>query len=146
MACVPGRLLGYYLTPHNVEKMGRLFAEFHHHGAAWIPPAGFMTGRFEHWLSRGEENLITEDGPPPVVTPPPVPIRSSAHRCPQASALRRACTVVVRRTPHRTPGRCDSSCLPPFLIAAHCTPPLGAFAGRKKLCYKLDSETAHVLT
>lgn len=135
MACVPGRLLGYYLTPHNVEKMGRLFAELHHHGAAWIPPAGFTTGRFEHWLSRGEENLITEDGPPPVVTPP-VPIRSSAHRCPQASASRRACTVVVRRTPHRTPGGCDSSCLPAFLMTERGTPPWEHLPGERSCAIK----------
>jgi Ser/Thr protein kinase RdoA (MazF antagonist) len=30
----------------------------HIHGAAFTPPAGFTTRIFEHWLSRGEENLI----------------------------------------------------------------------------------------
>ncbi len=62
MSWVPGRLLGHYLTERNLEKMGELFAELHHHGAAWTPPAGFTTRRFEHWLSRGEENLIVGDG------------------------------------------------------------------------------------
>ncbi len=60
MSWVPGRLLGYYLTTFNLEKMGRLFAELHQYSASWSPPAGFTTRRFEHWLSRGEENLIIE--------------------------------------------------------------------------------------
>lgn len=63
MSWVPGRLLGRYLTARNLEKMGALFAELHHHGASWVPPAGFTTRRFEHWLSRGEENLIVADEP-----------------------------------------------------------------------------------
>ncbi|MGC9335589.1 MAG: phosphotransferase enzyme family protein [Anaerolineae bacterium] len=58
MSWVPGRRLGHYLTERNLEKMGGLFAALHHHGAAWRPPAGFTTRRFEHWLSRGEENLL----------------------------------------------------------------------------------------
>src|SRR4030042_1080314 len=62
MSWVPGRLLGHYLTVSNLEKMGALFALLHHHGASWNPPAGFTTRRFEHWLSRGEENLIVDDG------------------------------------------------------------------------------------
>jgi Ser/Thr protein kinase RdoA (MazF antagonist) len=60
MSWVPGRLLGHYLTRQNLTRMGGLFAELHHHGATWQPPAGFTTRRFEHWLSRGEENLIIE--------------------------------------------------------------------------------------
>lgn len=64
MSWVPGRLLGYYLTEHNLEKMGALFAELHLHGASWVPPAGFTIRRFEHWLSRDEENLIIIDGEP----------------------------------------------------------------------------------
>lgn len=64
MTWVPGRLLGHYLTPPNLEKMGALFAKLHQHGAAWTPPAGFTARRFEHWLSRGEANLITGDEPP----------------------------------------------------------------------------------
>jgi Ser/Thr protein kinase RdoA (MazF antagonist) len=63
MTWVPGRLLGCYLTARNLEKMGALFAELHHHGGAWVPPTGFTTRRFEHWLSRGEENRIVVDGP-----------------------------------------------------------------------------------
>lgn len=62
MSWVPGRLLGHYLTERNLEKMGVLFAELHDHGAKWSPPAGFTTRRFEHWLSREEEDLISGDG------------------------------------------------------------------------------------
>jgi len=62
MSWVPGKLLGRDLTERNVEKMGALFAELHQHGAAWNPPAGFTTRRFEHWLSRGEENVIVGAG------------------------------------------------------------------------------------
>ncbi len=58
MSWVPGRLMGKYLTVGNLEKMGALFAALHEHGKAWKPPQGFTTRRFEHWLSRGEENLI----------------------------------------------------------------------------------------
>ncbi len=58
MSWVPGRLLGKSLTETNIEKMGKLFADLHAHGKAWKPPEGFTTRRFEHWLSRGEENLI----------------------------------------------------------------------------------------
>ncbi|MBW6467162.1 MAG: phosphotransferase [Brevefilum sp.] len=62
MRYVPGRLLGHYLTPVNLEKMGNLFARLHQHGADWTPPANFTTRRFEHWLSRGEPDLISSDG------------------------------------------------------------------------------------
>ncbi len=70
MSWVPGRLLGHYLTARNLEKMGELFAELHFHGAAWTPPAGFTTRRFEHWISRGEENLITGDAQSARLLPP----------------------------------------------------------------------------
>jgi len=62
MSWVPGRLLGHYLTERNLGKMGELFAALHLHGASWTPPAGFTTRRFEHWLSRGEENLLVGGG------------------------------------------------------------------------------------
>ncbi len=62
MSWVPGKLLGHYLTPSNLEKMGMLFADLHHHGSTWDPPPGFTQKRFEYWLSRGEENLITGEG------------------------------------------------------------------------------------
>jgi Ser/Thr protein kinase RdoA (MazF antagonist) len=75
MSWVPGRLLGHYLTERNLEKMGGLFAELHHHGASWTPPAGFTTRRFEHWLSRGEENLIAGCGQAATVAPQ-LPARS----------------------------------------------------------------------
>ncbi len=59
MTWVPGRLLGHYLTAGNLAKLGALFAELHQHGASWSPPAGFTRRRFEHWLSRGEVDLVT---------------------------------------------------------------------------------------
>jgi Ser/Thr protein kinase RdoA (MazF antagonist) len=59
MTWVPGRLLGHFLSERNLEKLGGLFAELHHHAATWTPPPGFTDRRFEHWLSRGEENLVT---------------------------------------------------------------------------------------
>lgn len=49
--------------------MGALFAALHQHGAEWLPPAGFTTRRFEHWLSREEENLITDNGRAAVTLP-----------------------------------------------------------------------------
>ncbi len=58
MSWVPGRRLDHYLIPGNLRKMGELFAVLHHHGATWVAPAGFTQRRFEHWLSRGEPNLI----------------------------------------------------------------------------------------
>ena len=78
MTWVPGRLLGRYLSEHNLEKMGALFAELHHHGAAWTPPAGFTTRRFEHWLSRDELNLIVEGGQ--AVNALPAPARDLLER------------------------------------------------------------------
>ena len=63
MSRLPGRLLRYHLNDDNLEKMGALFAELHHHGKSWVPPEGFTSRRFEHWLSRGEANLIVGDGP-----------------------------------------------------------------------------------
>ena len=62
MTWVPGRLLGHYLSKRNLARMGALFAELHCHGITWTPPAGFTTRRFEHWLSRGEPNLIVCEG------------------------------------------------------------------------------------
>jgi len=69
MTWLPGRLLGGYLTEDNLSKMGGLFAELHAHGAAWTPPQGFTTRRFEHWLSRGEPNLIIASGIPGAALP-----------------------------------------------------------------------------
>ena len=60
MSWIPGRLLGYYLTDQNLGKMGRLFAKLHQHGAQWQPPAKFTQRRFEHWLSRGEKDLLSD--------------------------------------------------------------------------------------
>jgi Ser/Thr protein kinase RdoA (MazF antagonist) len=80
MSWVPGRLLGRYLTGRNLEKMGALFAALHHHGASWSPPAGFTTRRFEHWLSRGEPNLLICDAPPAAVLALPPPQRRLLER------------------------------------------------------------------
>src|SRR5512142_177732 len=79
MSWVPGRLLGRYLTGRNLEKMGALFAELHHHGAAWVPPSGFTTRRFEHWLSRGEPNLIVGGGPAAAALPAQVALPARAR-------------------------------------------------------------------
>ena len=62
MQWLPGRLLGHYLTEENLKKMGRLFAQLHQHGATWQPPDNFTQRRFEHWLSRGEPDLISGQG------------------------------------------------------------------------------------
>jgi len=60
MRWLPGRLLGHYLTSSNLEKMGNLFSRLHCHGKNWTPPENFTTKRFDYWLSRGEENLLTQ--------------------------------------------------------------------------------------
>ena len=67
MGWLPGRLLGHYLTTDNLVRMGRLFAQLHIHGATWQPPANFTQRRFEHWLSRGEPDLISGQGASHVV-------------------------------------------------------------------------------
>jgi Ser/Thr protein kinase RdoA (MazF antagonist) len=61
MRWLPGRLLGKYLTERNLEKMGVLFARLHQHSGVWTPPNGFSKRRFNHWLSRGEKNLVIQE-------------------------------------------------------------------------------------
>lgn len=61
MTRVPGRILGRHLSEASIAKMGLLFAGLHIHGKSWMPPAGFTTKRFEHWLSRGEPNLLLDE-------------------------------------------------------------------------------------
>jgi Ser/Thr protein kinase RdoA (MazF antagonist) len=68
MTWVPGRLLAHNLSETNLVKMGELFAAMHDHGARWVPPPGFTTRRFEHWLSRDEDCLIVERSEMPAVT------------------------------------------------------------------------------
>lgn len=81
MTWVPGRLLGRYLSERNLERLGALFAELHGHGAAWTPPEGFTQRRFEHWLSRGEENVVTcAAGVPGRVAPLPARTRDLLER------------------------------------------------------------------
>lgn len=82
MTWLPGRLLGHHLSAKNLARFGALFAELHHHGASWTPPAGFTRRRFEHWLSRGEENVITagEGAAPAVVGALPAAWRASLGR------------------------------------------------------------------
>jgi Ser/Thr protein kinase RdoA (MazF antagonist) len=67
MRWVPGRSLKHYLNQPNLEKMGALFAALHLHGKSWTPPAGFTTRRFEHWLSRGEPNLLIQEHASPTL-------------------------------------------------------------------------------
>ncbi len=54
----PGRLLGHALTGENLFKMGRLTAGLHRHGGEWERPAEFTGPPFEHYLSRGEEEVL----------------------------------------------------------------------------------------
>lgn len=77
MTWVPGRILGGHLSERNIEKMGVLFARLHIHGKEWVPPDGFTTRRFEHWLSRGEPNLLLAE---PTIDQIPVPGRKAVMR------------------------------------------------------------------
>ncbi len=58
MSWQPGRLLGSYLTPQNLRRLGVLFARLHKHGREWTPPGEFSSKRFTHVLSRGEPEVI----------------------------------------------------------------------------------------
>ncbi|MBN2531502.1 MAG: phosphotransferase, partial [Spirochaetales bacterium] len=69
MSWQPGRLLGKYINTVNLRKMGELFAKLHIHGKNWTPPPGFSTRKFEHFLSRGEPNVIFLDKQRDVCTP-----------------------------------------------------------------------------
>lgn len=82
MTWLPGRTLGHYLNERNLAKMGELFAGLHRHGAAWVPPIGFAARRFDHWLSRGEANLIVPDGQLTSAAPNPAgpPVLPSSQR------------------------------------------------------------------
>lgn len=60
MTWLPGRLLGRYLTPANLTRMGELFATLHAHGAEWAPPEGFTTRVFDRFLGRGEPDVILD--------------------------------------------------------------------------------------
>ena len=82
MTWLPGRLLGHHLSPRNLARLGALFAELHHHGGCWTPPAGFTRRRFEHWLSRGEQNLIStrQGAAPAAVEAMPAAWRASLDR------------------------------------------------------------------
>jgi Ser/Thr protein kinase RdoA (MazF antagonist) len=100
MSWVPGRLLGHYLNERNLEQMGALFAALHQHGASWQPPAGFSRRRFEHWLSRGEPNLVVGADLSPEAAALPAPQRrllARLHRQVEAAyaALDRADLRVI---------------------------------------------------
>ena len=58
MSWQPGRVLGNYLTPQNLRRLGALFARLHVHGRDWTLPEGFSSRRFTHFLSRGEPDVI----------------------------------------------------------------------------------------
>jgi Ser/Thr protein kinase RdoA (MazF antagonist) len=62
MTWVNGRLLAHYLTNENLNRMGELFAKLHVHGKTWQPPGSFSTKRFEAFLSRGEPDVLFNDG------------------------------------------------------------------------------------
>ena len=88
MTWLPGRLLGHHLNERNLATLGALFAELHDHGARWRPPEGFTRRRFEHWLSRGEENRITRrEGATSMVTPAPAPTAQTAPTAPAITDL-----------------------------------------------------------
>ena len=55
---LPGRLLGSSLTNRNLFKMGELFARLHIHGKEWPRPSSFSSDQFDHYLSRGEEEVL----------------------------------------------------------------------------------------
>ncbi|MEZ4657886.1 MAG: phosphotransferase [Caldilineaceae bacterium] len=61
MSWLPGTILGKRLNAENLRKMGELFGQLHRHGAAWQPPAGFTTRRFDKMLSRGEPDVLLGD-------------------------------------------------------------------------------------
>lgn len=58
---LPGVLMGKRLTETNLKNMGALFARLHQHGKMWQPPAGFSRRTFDHFLSRGEPNVLIDD-------------------------------------------------------------------------------------
>ena len=60
MSWQPGRLLGFYLTPDNLHKMGGLFARLHIHAADWNRPPEFSSHIFDTYLSRGEKNILVK--------------------------------------------------------------------------------------
>ena len=60
MEYLPGRLLGKYLNPGNLEKMGELFARLHVHGGEWKAPENLTKRVFDYFLSREEPELLFE--------------------------------------------------------------------------------------
>lgn len=79
MSWQPGRLLGKYINPANLWKMGELFAKLHIHGKNWIPPPGFSTRIFEHFLSRGEPNIIFSEEQQNACTPLQIDLLKRIH-------------------------------------------------------------------
>lgn len=69
MGWIPGVLLGKRLSEPNLLKMGQLFGQLHLHGAAWQPPAGFTTRRFENFMARGEADRFLSEGYTAAYTP-----------------------------------------------------------------------------
>jgi len=58
MTWVPGVILGKHLTPENLEKMGRLFAQLHQYSADWTPPPGFTQRRLDSVYAREEADIL----------------------------------------------------------------------------------------
>jgi Ser/Thr protein kinase RdoA (MazF antagonist) len=62
MTWVPGRHLTHFLSPTHLQRMGALFAALHIHGKSWTPPEGFSTRVFDHFVSRGEADVLFAEG------------------------------------------------------------------------------------
>jgi Ser/Thr protein kinase RdoA (MazF antagonist) len=61
MTWIPGRRLGKYLTPTNLEKMGALFARLHELSKGFSPPDGFTTRKMDSIWAREERNALWGD-------------------------------------------------------------------------------------
>lgn len=55
MSWMPGKSLENQLTPENLEKMGKLFAQLHRASLGFEAPSGFTTRRMSSIFARGEE-------------------------------------------------------------------------------------------
>jgi Ser/Thr protein kinase RdoA (MazF antagonist) len=61
MSWIPGVPLAKHLTETNLEKMGILFARLHEYSMRFSPPPGFTQRRMDHYLARGEENVLFQE-------------------------------------------------------------------------------------
>lgn len=58
MSTQPGRLLGHFLTPANLAKLGRLFAKLHIHGGVWRPAEMDGLRVFDGYICRDEPKML----------------------------------------------------------------------------------------